>query len=140
MSNLHEYAENELQNFINSGDRYEDLIAEDVLELIDIFSEQDHSGLSGSITLQIFYRLANFLPLSPLTGEDDEWNDHGQNKRCSHVFKDETGVYDSRGKVFSDDGGESFYTCRDSRVYITFPYIVPNEPEKIILNKENKDE
>lgn len=140
MSNLHEYAKFELQNLINSGDRYENLIAEDVLELIDVFSKQDHSGFSAPIVIGMFYRLANFLPLSPLSGEDFEWNDNGQNKRCSHVFKDETGVYDSRGKIFSDDGGESFYSCKESKVYITFPYAVPDKPEKIILNKENKNE
>lgn len=141
MSNLYEHAKNELQNLINSKDCYDNLIAKNVLELIDTFSDQGHSGFSAPIVIRMFYRLANFLPLSPLTGEDDEWTDDGQNKRCPQVFKDETGTYDIHGKIFSDDGGESFYSCKESKVYITFPYVVPDKPEKIILlNKETKNE
>lgn len=66
-----------------------------------------------------------FGPLSPLTGEDSEWNEIGegrfQNRRSSRVFKDEDGrAYDIEGRVFRDGAG--CYTSRDSRVYVEFPY------------------
>ena len=84
-----------------------------------------------------------FKPLSPLTGEDDEWmedafNGGFQNKRYPAVFKDKDGIaYNIEGKVFTDDG-ETWYTCRDSRVNVTFPYVVPDKPEYVYRNKEEK--
>jgi hypothetical protein len=88
-----------------------------------------------------------------LTGEDWEWSDvrhnsdgsiHYQNKRCSHVFKDETGAYDINGKVFyewyTDENGEKFkshYTSRDSRVPVTFPYIPTTVYEEYIENGDS---
>jgi hypothetical protein len=84
-----------------------------------------------------------FKPLAPLTGEDDEWfkHDYGgepsyQNKRLSSVFKDADGFcYDIDGKVFwewfkDEDGNavKTYYTGRDSRVEVTFPYTPPDKP------------
>ena len=73
-------------------------------------------------------------------GEDNEWTDIGgnlfQNKRCASIFKDATGdAYDIDGRVFWEwytdkETGEkykSYYTCYESRVPVTFPYIVPEE-------------
>ena len=68
---------------------------ESVLELLDVFSKQGHSGFSALYTVNCFKKLASYEPLSPITGEDDEWNDvsYGsdvkmfQNKRCSTLFK-----------------------------------------------------
>jgi hypothetical protein len=89
----------------------------EVLELIRVFSAQDHSGFSASWTT--------------ITGEDSEWNEigeeegtpHFQNNRCSHVFKDSKDgpAYDAQGRVFTEMGGSSF-TGQGSRKWITFPY------------------
>jgi hypothetical protein len=72
--------------------------------------------------------LLRYEPLGPLTGEPDEWVDHGycmQNNRCSHVFKQadrfDGQAYDIQGKVFREPSG-ACYTCSDSFVPITFPY------------------
>jgi hypothetical protein len=84
-----------------------------------------------------------FKPLTPLTGEDDEWNEVRtgvfQNKIYSAVFKDgkDGQAYNVEGKIFSDDEGKTWFTNRNSRVYIDFPYIVPDKPEKVILVKED---
>ena len=57
--------------------------------------------------------------------------------RCPFIIKDSNGVaYNTEGKIFSDDG-EVWYTNRDSRIPITFPYIVPDEPVRVILGKDN---
>lgn len=117
-----------------------------ILHMIQEFSNEGHSGFSAQYAINILTKLMKYEPLSPLTGEDDEWNDvsdHNgrmtyQNRRASHVFKDETGAYDINGKVFwewherpldEDEEGypdtyrfKSYYTSRDSRVYVTFPY------------------
>src|SRR6187399_3024344 len=63
-------------------------------ELILVFSSQGHSGASAQITNSILHKLLAYEPLSPLTGEEDEWMEVAsgvyQNKRCSHVFRDAT--------------------------------------------------
>ena len=72
-------------------------------------------------------KLANFTPLSPLTGDSSEWVDVGtfhdkngceiklfQNKRCSSVFKDSK---DSRAyDINLDDPDDA------EKKYISFPY------------------
>lgn len=68
-------------------------IQENVLELLEVFSNQGHSGFSAPHVINLFKKLANFEPLSPITCTDDEWNDPisndetYQNNRCSAVFK-----------------------------------------------------
>ena len=137
------YAKDELKILIDSDDSYDNLMAASVIELIQTFSNQGHSGFSAPWCIKIFSRLANFKPLDPLTGEDDEWNqireDLYQNKRYSSVFKDADGkAYDIDARVISNDGGETWYTNRDSRVFIEFPYVVPDFPEKVLIKQEEK--
>ena len=144
MSNLLDYAKNELTKIgmIGSGEPYNECVANAILELIATFSNQGHSGFTAPYTINAFRRLASWEPLAPLTGKEDEWNDIGdryQNKRYSSVFKDKDGkVYNSNGKIFSDDGGKTWFTNKDSFVDITFPYTVPDYPEKVYIYKQNK--
>ena len=143
MSNLekHAWLEFRAANWVDDNDKfkdhYQEAICLHVLNLLKVFSEEGHSGFSAPYAVNLFEKLAMFKPLTPLTGEDWEWNelDYGddmkyQNKRCGHVFKGSDGrAYDSEGVVFYDyytdeDGkqSKSHYTSRDSRVYIEFPY------------------
>lgn len=119
-------------------DEMQEAICNHVLKLLDVFDGEGHSGSSAPYAIKLFSTLAKFEPLTPLTGEDWEWNDVStfdgvtlyQNKRCSHVFKENDEAYDSNGKVFYDwytdeQTGEkfkSYFTSRDSRVKIKFPY------------------
>ncbi len=107
-------------------------IVENVLELLQVFADQGHSGSSAPFCVGYFEKLANFKPLSPLNGKPEEWTEigHGsgmnyQNKRFSAVFADGPngeGAYHSGGRVFVDKNGCSF-TTRGSNVPIEFPYI-----------------
>lgn len=137
---MKEFAKNELKNWLESEDEMSCLMAKNILELIDVFCEQGHSGFSAPIAINYFYKLAMYKPLSPLTGENDEWMEVGdglyQNKRCYTVFKDKDGrAYNSEGKIFSNDNGETWYRNRDSKVYIDFPYTVPDKPEKVFVER-----
>lgn len=126
MSNLRRFAERELAVTKAGESLYGDSLPNDVLELIDCFAAQRHSGMSAGVCISLFERLARFEPLAPLTGEDDEWDEISegvwQNKRCSHVFKEKDGqAYDIEGRIFREaDGG--CYISRESRVPVTFPY------------------
>ena len=147
MSNLHDYAKSELERIgMFNDDIYNGNVAKAIMALIDLFREQGHSGFTAPYTIQTFARLAMFKPLAPLTGEDDEWTEHAdgtfQNKRCSSIFKDgkDGRAYDIYGKIFSEDGGETWYSNINSHVFIDFPYVVPEHPEKIYLNPDREVE
>ena len=146
MSNLVDYAKEELKRIgmIDSGEPYNEEVAKAILDLIELFASQGHSGFTASYTVNAFKRLAMYKPLSPLTGKDNEWNEiepgFYQNKRYSAVFKEKDGkVYNCEGKIFTDDGGKSWYTSKDLYIEITFPYIVPDEPEEVYLNKAESE-
>ena len=105
---------------------------EHILKMVEVFSDEGHSGFSASYAAAILEKLLRFNPISPLTGEDSEWNLISeveklyQNKRCSHVFKSNGKAYDLNGKVFIQENG-SAYTSADSRVDVTFPYTPKTE-------------
>ena len=129
------------------SDEMQELICKNMLELLEVFSNQGHSGFSANYILSYFAKLAYLEPIGPLTGADWEWNDVSdmfdgekvyQNKRCSRVFKSEDRfdgqAYDVQGKVFIEhgygvDGEETTYsyTSGDSHVPITFPYTPKTE-------------
>lgn len=140
---LLEHAKAELAIINTDGDEMQNMMDKNILEIVEKFGEQGHSGFSAPYAISILMRLLNWKPITPLTGTDDEWNDISemmgrecyQNKRDGSILKDSDGrAYWLEGKVFSDDVGESWYTNSDSRVYIDFPYFVPDKPERIILN------
>jgi len=96
MSSLVKHAEKELRaaGLYDEDSDYGGMLAESVMELIKLFSKQGHSGCSAGMTISLFKMLANYETITPLTGEDDEWNfigDRFQNKRNSAVFKDKDG-------------------------------------------------
>ena len=135
-----EWAKKELSRIEHDEDGIQNLVDDNVLELLEILCNQGHSGMSAAYVLNLFDRLSHFLPLTPLTGEDDEWTEVSpgrfQNKRYSAVFKDSDGAYNSEGKIFSHDG-KIWFSNKDSRIPISFPYMPPRHPEKIILNEED---
>lgn len=100
-----------------------------VLELLDVFGKQGHSNFSANYIVNLFDSLADFKPLTPLTGEDDEWHssfcdsDILQNKRCGSVFKDPDGrVYDTDYWYMKDKNGLCF-SNKDTSQNIIFPYM-----------------
>lgn len=144
MSNLMRFAETELDiiGLLDDGDdEMNTLMRKHILHMVHEFSEEGHSGFSASYAINLLSKLLKYEPLSPLTGENSEWmaisdeisgSNTGtlyQNKRYSAVFKDDTGAYNSDGKVFweweTDSEGvkyKSYFTSRDSRVPVVFPY------------------
>lgn len=154
MNNYQKHAWNEFRaaGWVTSEgdfvDEMQKMICTHVLKLLDVFDGGGHSGSTASYTIGLFEKLAKFEPIMPLTGEDWEWTDISeqsgrplwQNKRCSHVFKDENGAYDIDGIVFYenivDESGITFkryFTSRDSRVPVTFPYTPTTEYKECVL-------
>jgi hypothetical protein len=145
LSNLVSYAESEMDRIgLTNEDEYNGMMREHILKMVKVFAEEHHSGFSGRYALDLLTKLLDFKPLTPLTGEDDEWtdiSDYGdspryQNKRRSSVFKNPDGeCYDIDGKVFwewyRDENGKaykSYYSNYGCRLPVTFPYMPPDKP------------
>ena len=147
---LVEYTKSELSRLEkNDKDGEQKAINKSILEIIEVFNKQGFSGFSAGYTTWVLDRLLRFRPLSPLTGEDNEWDpprqQHAngvtvyQNKRCPSVFKavdldDNTVRYhDVDADIVSDNGGITWFTSRRFRKEIKFPYMPPVEPEKVYI-------
>jgi len=105
MSNLTEHAELELKlaGLHEPDADYEGAIYTAVMELVEVFSKQGHSGFSASMVLDIFNKVASFKNLEPIGTTQDEWVEVSeglwQNKRNSELF--------------SKDGGKTWYNVND---------------------------
>lgn len=80
------------------------MIGRAVMDLVDVFVEQGHSGMSAGIVLDIFRRVVSVEPLTSLTDDPDEWrNVDGDNLWQSR----------RRPDAFSNDGGKTYYTLNE---------------------------
>jgi len=139
---LVEHAKKEFEVLNWPGDcEIQQMVCDNVIELLEVFSKQGHSGSSAPYVLNLFESLAKYNPISPLTGEDTEWQDIGeqdgilyQNRRDSEVFMDNEGAYWINGKIFRDKDGCCF-TSGDSRVKVDFPWTKP-ESEIVDIDEE----
>jgi len=144
---LRHHAERELDliGMAKDGDEMNVAMRNHILHMVDEFADEGHSGSSASYALGLLEKLLAFEPLSPLTGDEHEWNEVGadlfQNNRCSHIFKDSKGgrAYDINGIVFydmvNDDEGKEYQSCYttqpNSRVWIDFPCYPPKPIYKL---------
>ena len=104
--NLARHAWDELNRagaFTAEGDFYGGMLGRAVLELVEKFADQGHSGMSGALVRDAFYRLVNFDPLGPLTDDPGEWQEVAD------------GLWQScrKSDAFSHDGGKTYYTLDD---------------------------
>ena len=107
-----EPGEKEMQNKMNN----------DVLELLKVFSEQGHSGFSASIATRLFYKLANYKLVTEVEDNPDDWNEYGQHKYITSIFKREDGTcYYMYGRLFAEPNSDNFFYNKASNVDITFP-------------------
>ncbi len=105
MSHLIEHARHELTRagLFDADADYGGAHAKAVMDLIETFAGQGHSGMSAAITLRLFSDLAQFKPIGPITSDPGEWTEVAdgmwQNRR--------------RSSSFSRDGGTTWYDIDD---------------------------
>lgn len=154
---MNEYQKHAMREFHYAGwcdengkfnDEMQEAICNGVLKMIEIFSEEGHSGSTAPYAINLFKKIASFEPLAPLTGADDEWvrHDYGdtptyQNKRMGSVFKQADRfngqAYWLDGKVFWEwavyegEPFKSYYTSSESCVPIEFPWVKPESSEYV---------
>ena len=142
--NLVEHAERELTLMGYTEDSEEGpnkWMRESLLDLIKLFSAQGHSGGTAPYCLGLFQKLAAREPLTPLTGEDSEWEDVShvgdpsvqyQNKRCSRVLKGPDGIaFDVMSRVLLFPDGTSTPDRAAMGDPIEFPYVPQTEIVKV---------
>ena len=116
-------------------DEMQEMICNNILEMLEVFDKQGHSGSSAAYAIGLLKSLINFDPISPLTGEDGEWIEVGdgiyQNNRDGEVFKENGEAYWIHGKIFRDSEGLT-YTNKDSFVPVVFPW---TKPESEIVDR-----
>ena len=136
-----DFAKEEMNLAWPESDEMQDMVKENVLELMSVFQKQGHSGFSAPYVLNIFNKLAMYKPIAPLTGEDSEWTDVGndmyQNNRCTTVFKDgkDGDAYWLDGNIFRDKDGCTF-TNEYSHVKVVFPWVMPESKIIDVFFKE----
>ncbi len=83
-----------------------DRMRADILQLVMVFADQGHSGMSASFCTSVLEKLLRWENLTPLTDNPDEWMEVGpdvwQSKR--------------RPEAFSDDGGRHYRLNSDREV------------------------
>lgn len=121
------------------------LMNDKLLEICALFATHGHSGYTSGYAIHCLNRLLDWKPLTSLTGSEDEWgpvsereegSTYQQNLRCSAVFRkneDNSTAYYLFGKVFSNDGGETWFRNKNSSIPVTFPFAVPEKSERVIL-------
>jgi len=123
-------------------------IQESVLELLEVFSKQGHSGSSAPFAIHYFEKLANHEPLAPIMCTEDEWNscadvgDHElfQNNRCSAVFK--CGIngnpYYIDAIVWRSENGFSFtgsvFNSKNEKIYSKQDIKLPFTPKTFYVD------
>lgn len=114
---LHDHATSELlrAGLFDADSDYEGNLAVCVMELIDVFAAQGHSGFSASWTLELFTKLSRFEALSPLSNDPDEWHEPAdglwQSCRNSEAFSHDGG----KTYYLLSTGFETMYTAEDSK-------------------------
>lgn len=100
------------------------------------------SGRTTSCGCRKHERFSDDLIGKQFTGNDWEWdiNVYGndQNKRCPKVFRRKDGTaYNINGRAFSDNGGKTWFTNKESFKDISFPCKSEDlKTEYIILDTE----
>lgn len=116
MSNLIEHAEYELLLaglFAEAGD-YGGMIAEAVLELVEVFSKQGHSGYSAGLVLRLFNEVANYRTLTPVGVSQEEWVEVGSSGLVGSSDYERFWQNKRRSSTFSRDGGKTWYDIDDA--------------------------
>lgn len=132
LNTLKEYVETELE-LAGFGKNLDEnskkgKIRDFLSKTVDLFLSQEHTFESRDECIYLLRRLLMRLPISPLTGEEEEWINHSTegfltNKRCRTILKHiNTGeVVHCQAVVFRKNNG-AFFTTDNSFRKVKFPY------------------
>ena len=104
---LIEFAKHELEEagLFDKDSDYGGMLGEAVLELIDVFARQGHSGFSAGIVSDIFNKLSRYKPITPITNNPKDWN----------FVTDDTWQSRKQPDLFSNNNGKTYYSVDDPK-------------------------
>ena len=143
------YSKHEL-DLLDDGSEEQQWVNKDVMDIMEVFSKQGHSGFSAGYVMNLVRKLGDWRPLTPLKGTEDEWfleNDEEgsqQNKRCFSVFKEGKLIYDIDRFSFVDPEHDCSYFHGGLAYSVKFPYMpkdtyVIHLPRPDMTNDERYD-
>ena len=111
MSNLIEHAKRELKlaGMFDKDADYNGALAPEILEVVKVFSESEHSGASAAITIGILEKLLRFENLTPITNNPEEW------EKVSEINQEEMWQNKRNPAIFSKDAGKTWYNLNDKK-------------------------
>lgn len=110
MMTEHAKKELELAGLLDEDSDYNGMLGKSVLELMEVFTKQGHSGASASLTIEVFTKLAKYENLTPITSNPDEWMDISEMSE-SPMWQSKRNPY-----LFSTDGGKTWYNVDDKQI------------------------
>ena len=93
---------------------YNIMMAEAVVELMEVFAGQGHSGMSASMVRELFSKLSNFEPLTELTDDPDEWNDITEMQSGTPGWQSQRSP-----SAFSEDSGKTYWDINEEYYFHT---------------------
>lgn len=105
MSNLVNHARRELEII---GE--EEWIVDSIVSMVKIFASMGHSGGSAEVARDILCRLLAYEPLTELTDDPDEWEQHPPER-----WDGTNPIWQNRrdSKAFSHDGGKTYWLLHE---------------------------
>ena len=148
--------ENEIAHAVLVGDEDYGIMCYDAAEhLLAVFQEQGHSGYSAKVVKEIFSRLVDGKPLTPVTDEEDQWHNAYKNgnspkksyqhKRMSSLFKHvapdgSVSYYDMDRIIAYDQNSNPFSEIHINKIVSKyFPIKFPYVGEEIKVHVEDLD-
>lgn len=86
-----------------------------VMSLVEMLASQENDPADADVIIRIFYSLAQFMPLTPVTNEPDEWNEITKEVYSEAMIESGMRLWQSKraASVFSEDGGKTWEDKRD---------------------------
>lgn len=114
--NLTDFARNELQiaGLFDEDSDYDGMLGEAVIELINTFAKQGHSGFSASLVRELFSKLSNYKPLTEITNDPDQWNDIADSQSGKLGWQSRRSP-----SCFSEDAGKTYWDIDEDYFFHT---------------------
>lgn len=108
-------AKNELilAGLYDSDSDYNGELATSVMELIQTFTNQNHSGYSAMLTSHIFNTLVNGETLTPITSNKNEWEEVGVDQNDVKMWQNKR-----NSSYFSFDKGKTYWSVNESDLHL----------------------
>lgn len=127
--------------FIFNQENDLNILVDDIMEIINRINYIRRNFDTGYNILYVIERLVREKPLTPLTGNEEEWEKLRHrtriNKRCRSVYMDDDMgfVYDDEAMKYSFDGGHTWREDSQFQKPLVFPYLPPTYPEKVYFRQ-----